>query len=665
VPYATTGELLSAATRLAGDWGDAQVGFDHAAVAVLQETLSAVDGHGPEMLRVAAAISASREGNAGSSQFGSHGSARALTISVELRQRLDILATDKPTTTGDWLGWVQAGLAGSARPRLRTLAPSVEMILTGISPADEETDRLPVVPYTIDLTSLAADGLLSPVYGREAEIGAVIRTLGRRSKNHPVLIGPPGVGKTAIVELLATRIVSGQVPRRLRRYRVLQLDLGQLLAGSRYRGDLEERLLQLLKALDRSPMPLLLFVDEVHLLVGAGLSEGSPVDLGNLLKPALARSAIRLIGATTDLEYEEHVRRDPALERRLHPIAVHEPPLADTVRILGHLRSAFEGHHGIAVPPRIIRRAALMSAHLLPHRYQPDKAIDLVDEACSLRAGRAGDHGPGDEELMLADLFEVARTWRPGATREGPRSTRPLPASVDGFFVHAITQALAEASLADDPEPIAAEIRGPADPAAIEAALRAELGDIVDVTRPGVAARTRPAGDEPAAFVTIVDVAAGETDDAGQATDPTAQHGPRIVVFIGSRPPRPGLAPVALAFDVATSEGAGGAELAVLRRSVRMLGDGADRVRLTDDAIETAGVWLGEHQPDERGPALRDLQAAIASVVLTHGPRLRQDEDLVVSLVRLGTTLVPRAQRVAMGRAGADRDGRQLEDRER
>ncbi|TWU42815.1 ATP-dependent chaperone ClpB [Novipirellula artificiosorum] len=236
--------------------------------------------------------------------------------------------------------------------------------------------------YGIDLTQLAAQGKLDPVIGRDNEIRRVIQVLSRRTKNNPVLIGQPGVGKTAIAEGLALRIFEGDVPQSLKDKRVISLDMGALVAGAKFRGDFEERLKAVLREVKDSGGQVILFIDELHLVVGAGKAEGS-ADAANLLKPELARGMLRCIGATTLDEYRQNIEKDAALERRFQPVYVGEPTVEDTIAILRGLKSRYESHHGVRITDSAIVAAATLSNRYIADRFLPDKAIDLIDEAAS------------------------------------------------------------------------------------------------------------------------------------------------------------------------------------------------------------------------------------------------------------------------------------------
>jgi ATP-dependent Clp protease ATP-binding subunit ClpC len=277
--------------------------------------------------------------------------------------------------------------------------------------------------YSIDLTAMAKRGELDPVIGRDQEVHRVIQILSRRTKNNPVLIGPSGIGKTAVVEALAQRIVAKEVPSVIQNKRVLSLDLGSLVAGTKYRGEFEKRLKGLTDEIIRSNRSVILFIDELHTLAEAGEATGA-IDAANILKPPLARGLLQAVGATTQKEYQAYIENDLTLERRFQPIHILEPSVNETINILKGIRQKYEQHHGVQITDEAIRAAVTLSGRCLRDRYYPDKAIDLMDEACAkvqldhLDMLRGSNKKP---VVRKKDIIAIVQEWKDNLVCYVPR----------------------------------------------------------------------------------------------------------------------------------------------------------------------------------------------------------------------------------------------------
>jgi ATP-dependent Clp protease ATP-binding subunit ClpB len=396
-----TQEALHDAQTRALRYGHTELDTDHLLLALLEQP----EGLIPRLLvRAEADTGALRNAleralEARPSVSGPGASGRQPTISRGLSQVLDEAEKEAERLKDDYvsvehvlLAMLGSGQAGNAGALLKVQGVQRERlleILAEVRGAQRVTSATPEATYEalekygVDLVAAARSGRLDPVIGRDAEIRRVIQILSRKTKNNPVLVGDPGVGKTAIVEGLAQRIVRGDIPEGLKDRTIFALDMGSLVAGAKYRGEFEERLQAVLAEVKASEGRILLFIDELHTVVGAGAAEGA-MDAGNMLKPMLARGELHCIGATTLAEYRSHIEKDAALERRFQPVVVDEPSVEDTISILRGLRERFEVHHGVRIQDAALVAAATLAQRYISDRFLPDKAIDLVDEACAV-----------------------------------------------------------------------------------------------------------------------------------------------------------------------------------------------------------------------------------------------------------------------------------------
>src|SRR3954467_6419078 len=369
-------EAVAAAQELARRNGNPELYPEHLTIALLDQELPRELVPDADALRAhAEALLAARPRIQGAEQQPN--------VSAQFSRVLDKAFDEARRMEDEYVSTEHLLLALDVVPRDQLLA-KIEAVRGGqrVTSQDPEGTYQALSKFGRDLTAAAEEGKLDPVIGRDEEIRRVIQVLSRRTKNNPVLIGEPGTGKTAIVEGLAQRIVAGDVPEGLKGKRVWALDIGALLAGSKYRGEFEERLKAVLEEIKNAGGNLVLFIDELHTIVGAGAAEGA-VDAANLLKPMLARGELRCVGATTLDEYRKHIEKDAALERRFAPVFVGEPTVGDTIAILRGLKERYEAHHKVTIRDPALVRAAVLSHRYISDRFLPDKAIDLVDEAAS------------------------------------------------------------------------------------------------------------------------------------------------------------------------------------------------------------------------------------------------------------------------------------------
>ncbi|SFR18173.1 ATP-dependent Clp protease ATP-binding subunit ClpB [Lentzea waywayandensis] len=447
-PTTKTQQAVSAAVQAATLNGNPDVGSVHLLSALLAQTdgltaplLSAVGADPAQVRKELEQLSRSLPSASGSTVSAPQFSRDAVRVIGKAQELATEMGDEYVSTEHLLVGLAQHG--GQVADLLRRHGATPDALTEAfakvrgsarVTSADPEGTYKALEKYGVDLTERARKGELDPVIGRDAEIRRVVQVLSRRTKNNPVLIGEPGVGKTAIVEGLAQRVVAGDVPESLRGKKVVSLDLGSMVAGAKYRGEFEERLKAVLKEITDSAGQVITFIDELHTIVGAGATGESAMDAGNMIKPMLARGELRMVGATTLDEYREHIEKDAALERRFQQVLVGEPSVEDTVGILRGLKERYEVHHGVRITDAALVAAATLSDRYITARFLPDKAIDLVDEAAS-RLRMEIDSRP-------VEIDTVERAVRRLEIEEMALAKESDPASVERL--HALRAELAE-----------------------------------------------------------------------------------------------------------------------------------------------------------------------------------------------------------------------------